>query len=476
MEWQVPVIQFNWDSIFGLEYAMWVDERTFSFDAPLGQTHLVSLNDNGNLTLDDTQNVNQARSYSPHRQYIAECSASDISLYRLPERHLVGSASMAVPEAIDFLNCDQSIQWAPDDSALMLTIYQEPFDINNHPKDFYLWNTNQPKPRYLATASFENLGGYISPDFKHLMVIRGRLEQGNNPPVVEALLVDILNVESGEVNQLRLKEVSNEIYPNWLTDEVIVFRIGNSTYRYFNSQTGELLFQFYNSMGSGDFHQYPSVSPDQRWVTLDTTLPNDFYAKRYSLYDLQTKTNVLLAESPSSRILSCGWKPDSSLLYLVNSPNKAFSPLDSPLPAGMIAYNPRTQTTTVLVPDAVRAFWSPDMKYAWVIRQSAASNSVVASLFDAANGKLSGNYFVSTKPVEGDPARDFLMLDFELHWAHDSTRALLVNANKELFLLTGSEAKLLANNSYHPVNWSPDDRYALVYYSHGAWVVDLSKY
>ncbi len=294
--------------------------------------------------------------------------------------------------------------------------------------------------------------------------------------MVEALLVDILDIESGEVKQLRLKEVSYEIYPKWLTDEVIVFRIGNSTYRYFNSQTGELLFQFYNSMGSGDIHQNPSVSPDQRWVTLDTTLPNNFYAKRYSRYDLQTKTNVLLAESPSSRILFCGWKPDSSLLYLVNTPNKAFSPLDSPLSAGLLAYTPRTKTSNVLVPDAVRAFWSPDMKYAWVIRQFAASNSVVASLFDATSGKLSGNYFVSTKPVEGDPARVFLMLDFELHWAHDSTRALLVNAHKELFLSTGSEAKLLANNSYHPVNWSPDDRFASVYYSQGAWVVDLSKY
>ena len=142
--------------------------------------------------------------------------------------------------------------------------------------------------------------------------------------MVEALLVDILNVESGEVNQLRLKEVSNEIYPNWLTDEVIVFRIGNSTYRYFNSQTGELLFQFYNSMGSGDFHQYPSVSPDQRWVTLDTTLPNDFYAKRYSLYDLQTKTNVLLAESPSSRILFCGWKQIARFFIWSTLPIKLF--------------------------------------------------------------------------------------------------------------------------------------------------------
>ena len=115
------------------------------------------------------------------------------------------------------------------------------------------------------------------------------------------------------------------------------------------------------------------------------------------------------------------------------------------------------------------------MQRAWVIRQPAAGQPVTASLHEAASGRLSGEYFVSSKPVEGDPARDWLALDFELRWSHDSTRALLVNARKELFLLTGSEARLLATGSYRPVSWSPGDRYALVYYARGAWVVDLSK-
>ncbi len=51
----------------------------------------------------------------------------------------------------------------------------------------------------------------------------------------------------------------------------------------------------------------------------------------------------------------------------------------------------------------------------------------------------------------------------------------LLNAHKELFLLADGQARLLATGSYHPASWSPGDRYALVYYPRGAWVVDLSK-
>ncbi len=476
MEWLVPVLEFNWDSPSDLEYARWLDEQTFIFDAPLGHPHQVSLDGRGGMTLGYLPQANQPFSYSPHRQFLAECSASELSLYRLPGKELVGRAALSVPDAVDFLTCNQFIQWNPDDSALMLTLYLEPAGSKNHPRAFYLWKTAQPLPRHLATATFEGFGGYMAPDFKHLMYIAGRVVKSGNPPAVEALLVDILDVDSGKVTHLRLdKETGYDIYPSWLTNNVFGFRIGNSTNRYYDGQTGKYLFQFYNSMGGGDLHQFPTVSPDQCWVTLDRTIPESFPAKRYSLYDLQTQTDFLLTDSPSSHLSFGGWKPDSSLIYLVNSPSQPFAPIDSPLPARLLAYNALTQTATLLVADAVRAYWSPDMRFAWVIRQSLSSQMVFASLYELASGRLSGEYFVSLAPVKGDPTWDFLGLDFDLDWSHDSTRALLVNARKELFLLADGQARLLATGSYRPVSWSLGDRYALVYYPRGAWVVDLSK-
>ena len=477
MQWRhTPVLQFDWNGPSELEYARWVDERTFSFESYLGKTYQVSLDLNGAMTLNGPLDDIGTRSYSPHRLFVAECSLSGIDLYRQADHHLVGHTDLTVPLAGEpyLLRCDSSTQWKSDDTALAFTtgpLKENPYDRVG---DIYLWKIGQTQPQHLATTS-ETFGGSMSPDFKHLMYITGWATEANNPGTVEALLVDILEVDSGKVTHLRLKQVGWEAYPGWLTDRVLDIRTGNSTHNYYDSQTGQYLFEFYNSWAGQDVHQFPAASPDQRWVTLDHRLIDNFYAKRYSLYDLQTKTEILLYESPTSRLSFCGWKPDSSRLYLVNSPNQAFTPLDSPLPAGLLAYNPLTRTAAVLVPDAVRAFWSPDMQYAWVIRQTAAGAPVVASLYDAATGKLSGEIFVSEKPVAGDPAMDPLLLDFELRWSHDSTRALLVNARKELFVLSVSGARLLGTGSYRPVAWSPGDRYALVYYARGAWVVDLSR-
>ncbi len=474
MEWLVPVLQFNWDSSSRLEYARWLDAQTFLFDAPLGHPHQVSLDGHGGMALSDLPQINQPLSYSPHHGFLVKCYASELSLYRLPGKQLVGSASLSVPDAVDYLTCNQFIQWKADDSALMFTHYLEPTGSKNHPRAFYFWNTTLPQPRQLATATFESFGGYISPNFEHLLYITGRAMQADKPGAVEALLVDILDVDSTEVTHLRLtKETGYDIYPRWLTNDVFEFRVGNSVYRYYDAHTGKYLFEIFDSMAAGDFHQSPAVSPDQRWVALDRTVRESFPTKRYSLYDLQTQTDFLLSDSPSSRLSFGGWKPDCSLLYMVNSPNQPFGPIDSPLPAGLLAYNPFGRSAQVLVPDAVRAFWSPDMQRAWVIRQTAAGQPVIASLYEAASGKLSGEYFVSLAAIKGDPAWDWLGLDFELRWSHDSSRALLINARKELFLLENGQARLLATGSYRPVSWSPDDRYALVYYPRGAWVVDL---
>ncbi len=472
MKWLVPVLQFDWSESSSLEFARWVDERTFSFQSPLGQYHQVSLDDQGNMTLSEPVKTNQPLSFSPHRQFLAECSASELSLYRLPERQLVGRAALAVPDTVDFMICNQYIQWSADDSALVITIYATASD--SRPQTLYYWKTDQSQPRRLVTIP-GYFGSSMSPNFKRLAYVAGWATQPNDPGALEALLLDIHEIDSGKVIQLRLKPWGWEAYPGWLTDQVLAIRMGMSTTAYYDAYTGQYLFPFYDSWAGQDIHQFPAVSPNQRWVTLDHTQRDNFDAKRYSLYDLQTQTEILLTDSPSSRLSFGGWKPDSSLLYLVNSPNQPFAPVDSPLPAGLLAYDPLARHATVLVPDAVRAFWSPDMRFAWVFRQSITSQAVLASLYKAASGKLSGEYYASLTPVKGDPAWDLLGLDFELRWSHDSTRALLVNARKELFLLTGSEARLLATGSYRPVSWSPYDHYALVYYARGAWVVELTK-
>lgn len=473
MQWQVPVLQLDWPPPAKLEYARWVDEKSFSFETysyPRTITYLVSLDDRGNMALGQPPNENQPRSYSPRRRFEVECSASDLSLYRLPERHLVGSAALVVPDPVDYLSCNQSIQWAADDTALTFTIYFGTPAEGRSGQAIYFWKTGQPQPRRLVTDS-THFSSSMAPDFKHLLIIPIQEVQEKTPNAANELTVDMMEVASGSVTRLRLERVSWETYPGWLTNEVFTIRYGRYTTRYYDYKTGQYLFDFFNAMSAGGFHQQPTLSPDQRWVTLD----HNFEIKRYSLYDVQTKSDILLYESPTWRLSFCGWKPDSSRLYLVNSPFKAFDPLDSPLPAGLLAYDPQARTADVLVPDAVRAFWSPDMRFAWVIRQSIDSQQVFASLYDAASGKLSGEYFVSLAPVKGDPAADGLGLDFDLRWSHDSTRALLVNARKELFLLSGSQASLLATGSYRPASWSPGDRYVLVYYARGAWVLDLSK-
>jgi hypothetical protein len=469
--WQLPVYQFNWDSPDVIGFARWVGERTFSFESYEGQINTVSLNDQGKMTLGEPQQVNQPRSYSPHQKYLAECSSSEFSLYRLPEGNLLGKASLVVPDVVNFLTCNQYIQWSANDSAMIFSVYSgEPAEGHSE-QSIYLWNTGQSQPQRLITVS-SNFKSSVSPDFKYILYLPNEETPANNRLTAD-LAADIFDIESKTVTHVHLVRISWPAYPGWLTNDVFTIHFDRNITRYYDRKTGQYLFDFFNAMNCCGFHQPPALSPNQRWVTLDHN--GSYLDKRYSLYDMQTKSEILLSESSMSRLSFSGWKPDSSLLYIVNSTNQPFAANDSYLDAGLLAYDPLTRTAKVLVADAVRAFWSPDMRFAWVIRQTINSQLVHASLYEAASSKLSGEFFVSPTPIKGDPGGDFLNLDFKMVWSHNSTRTLLANGLNELFLLADGKAKLLATGSYQTFSWSPDDHYALVYSSHSVWVVDLSR-
>jgi hypothetical protein len=465
--WQIPVLQFDWTTNYQIDFAVWLDNQNFSFYSG-GVNHRVKVESNDSLSLSEPLNSNSPWSYSPHGKFIAECSSEGLKLYHLPGRELVGQANLTVPDPVDFPSCNQFIQWKSDDSAFEFPTHTTAFNADKMVQSSYIWKTGQPKPQFLATYS-DFVGGRMSPNLLRLAYVTGW--ERDKPQDAPRPLVDILDIETGKVIHLQFNDAGQDIYLNWLTDEVLSIQFGRSTTKYYDFKTGQYLFDFFDEMNCCGFHQSPTVSPNQRWVTIDHASPSSDIVKSYRLFDLQTKTLTELTSSPSSRLSFNGWKPDSSRLYLVNSPAKAFTAVDSPLPAGLLAYDPLTHKADVLVPDAVRAFFSPDMKYAWVIRQQSANQPVFASLYTAASGKFSGEIYVQVNPIEGDPAADFLGLHFDLKWSHNSTHVVLYNDREDLYLFTGMASRLISTGNIKGMSWSPNDYYLMVYSPHNVWIV-----
>ncbi len=466
-DWQVPFSQTDWPEANTYEdvYPSWVNNHTLVIHRfPYSSQFELGLDPKGEFTTSTLIEQNIVRCMSPHNRFWLEGSVHGVSIFRMSDDQLVSETSIKAFPGTYAPYCSD-IQWKDDDSEIGLTEVQDAAGAKASMR-LYRWKTNGASPVFQAEVSPVGRHAW-SKDLAHFAVVT---ELREAPGQSVNTLIDLYTIPSGAIRHFRLKNIGWD-YVSWLSDQVMGISSGNSYIYYLDMVSGERLFDFFNSYSANGFHQYPATSPNGRWVTVDQNL--DIISKRYSLYDVQTHQKIELSQTPSAFLSFSGWKADSSILYLVNIPAKYNTAIDSPFPAGLIAYHPETRTHELLAPGAVRAFWSTDMRHAWILQNMTEKGGVYASYYDAASGEVSGEIYAQIRPIAGDPASDPGHL--RLSWSTDNRHAALLDDQGNLYLLSEAHARLLAKNAPPRFSWSPDGRYLLSYSNEKVWMLNVSK-
>jgi hypothetical protein len=377
--------------------------------------------------------------------------------------------------------CFRYITWAPDESALAAQVQEGA----GQRRALYIWRVDGSAP--LRVVDTPNYGfAAWSLDAKRLAVIRDISAGGQTEFVL------IVDAQGERVSEFEMERTSDLLGFGWLTDDVLVKSMWRGTLAYYRASTGQHLFTWVNSpQGGTPLQQYPTLSPDRRWVTLDQGRFDYNHLgrarKRYSLFDLQNDTELTLMDSPGNYLAYAGWNEDSTILYVISRPGDTTSVAELHIPYGLLAFDPATREFRPLLKDAVRLGWSPDRTWAYVLfaaRGLSDTLGLAGGFWQAGMESVVGQQFVADEMVYQDPAHDPMpaseMLIVSLAWSHDGQQAIYSNAEAQVYLFsvdgtTERMAEALPCASWRALQftWSHDDRRVLVACGERAWIANL---
>jgi len=281
-----------------------------------------------------------------------------------------------------------------------------------------------------------------------------------------------------------------EIYNlRWLTNDIVINmrQCGNAgacqSYSYFDAMTGEYLIGYIVDVVTQD-GQFGSLSPNHRWLTLDTYMDEDVWEKRYSydnrvmvFYDLEAHKKYVWAEGDDS-IKFAGWSPDSNTFYFVHFP---FDSKNINIPSGYLVIKPDDLHARLVIPNVLNVEKSPDGQLILVgmgekIEEQQAEN-ITVSLFTVDGRQLSASQFIADR-------LDYEMLRLDnlpMSWSNDSSKAALVDASGNLWIFNkdGIITRVASSlpTDFWPgetyIKWSPDNDRLLVVRHNRAWIATV---
>jgi len=411
--------------------------------------------------------------YSPQGTFVIECSGG-MRMYRTKDHSLVSETSLMPPVTVG-VNCSTFINWATNESAVSFQAGDQ---------SVYIWRSDGSVPEKTAISA-DTADSAWSPDSSKLAINSYRIGS-------RTYILDILDAAGQVLHEFPMDAGSESNLHNWLTNEVLTISYGRYTDRFYSSNTGELLFSWTSTpTGNGVFHQYPTASPNGRWVFFDqgdqmfesTLDPNhSIVQKQYSLYDVQAKRQYTLLDRLGEYLAFADWSADDSTLYLVGRPAESVSTSDPSAPFGLLAYNLKTHQYQSLFKDAVQVGWNADKTWAFVVfadRDEASQLGLAGGLWKVGSDTLVGKWRLSDQMVYRDPAFDTFLYPGPIPIAWSHTRESVAVSDQygrvEILNLDGTQSILTTQmpDEKLAMRWSPDDRHLLVEQGNQAWIVDI---
>lgn len=427
---------------------------------------------------------------SPNGTYAITCD-DRLRLYRVADVQLLSESpvQLLLPSR---LGCFSEIFWAPNESAVAFWGRSD----TEQQVSLYIWPTNSSSPR----KALDNVHAYgpvaWSPDACRLAVIRDLSEDGKQE------IVAIVDVQGRLLSEFRMERGGQVLTLGWLTDDVLVKSMFHAGLAYYRVSTGRYLFTWVNVPEAGlPLHQPPLLSPNRRWVTLDQSdylyFPDqDEYnqgyrvQKRYTLFDLRTDTESVLANNRDTFLRFLGWSEDSSTLYVISRPAISTSVAAPETPYGLLAFHPVSRQFRLLFKDAIWAEWGPDKSWAYVVFTSPGANGALGlagGFWKVGSETVIGQQPVSDEMIYQDPAYDPMyaskMFAIPLAWSHNGKHAVIAGPSGQVNLFsTESTLHPLVTDLPCPswrairLGWSGDDRYVLVQCGSRVWLADVGAH
>jgi len=276
----------------------------------------------------------------------------------------------------------------------------------------------------------------------------------------------------------------------WLGRQVLALRNSNRLWQYYQVETGEVLFTWQEalSMGSTLDHQYPEISPDGRWFPIERSGSSaaGVRHKRYSLYDIQNRREILLYDQPWHLFEFNGWSLDGDGLYLLHLPAGPDAAADPALPYGLLVYHPIDGQFELLVENARAVHWNANHQTALVVaivQDGAGQLTLLGGTWDRSTSQFTGAVPFFNPPIQYDPLLHPHSLNsiIPAAWAPDGQQVAFFTWQGDLLLmkpdgqtqLIASQVGLGRSDFTRLLAWSPDGTHLFVSDRGTAWILTI---
>ena len=337
VHWNTDTLEFNWPGYDSIPQPEWLNNTTAKLASLMTGSsqdyYFVDISAGKDTKLETILGDPNWKVYSPSRTYAIECK-DNLRMLRVKDNSLVSEFPISLPDASS-ISCSTFIQWAPDESAAG-------FLAND--LSVFIWKSNGAEPAKVfdpLSTVYTNIAW--SPDSQKMAFVKSMSRLPDGPPLGTAVILD----RDGQfLYEVQVQLVDSGIL-GWLTNNVLE-SLSRSQIWFYDISSGDLLFSWKDQpTASGIFHQRPRISPDERWVFIDqgdqshdsTTQPDrGIVEKQYSLFDIQTKTNLPLLSHPETYLLYAGWNADRPRMYVISRPAESTSESLPTTPFGLLAF------------------------------------------------------------------------------------------------------------------------------------------
>ena len=414
------------------------------------------------------------QAYSASSLYSVQCG-SPVQMLEAASQTVVSQADLAFdPNAVT--NCSSYVSWSGDEVVAFAARSEGAWST-------YLWRPDGSAPFRVGPALIGSRPPAWSPEGDQLAFVNYTTSE---PRTLQMMVVS----QDGRLLQ---RAPIDLILPltgiRWPGQQVLALRDEYKLWQYYEAETGELLFTWQEalSMGSNLDHQYPSVSPDGRWFTIERGDLNasGILHKTYHVYDLQSRQEVLLYDRPWHLMEFSGWSPDGETLYLLHLPAGP-EVADPDLPYGLLAYHPLGGDFELLVENAQAVYWDANYQKALVsvfVQDSAGQSTLIAGIWDQSTHQVAGTALITNSPTR----YDFLLHPYSMirmipaAWSPAGDQVVLFNWQGDLLLmgldgqtqLLASQVGLGRSDFTRLLAWSPDGSHLFVSDRGTVWILTI---
>jgi len=294
------------------------------------------------------------QAYSSSSLYSVKCG-NPLQIINVANQTVISQADLILnPNAVSY--CTAYVSWAGGEIATLAARAAGEWGT-------YLWLSDGSPPIRVGPALNGARPPCWSPDGEQLAFINYP-ESGSH-----TLQIMIVDRSGGLTNTVPTSLVLQPTELRWLGQQVLALRNRDNLWQYYQAETGEVLFTWQEALAMGSYldNQFPIVSPDGRWFSLerDGAEARGTLHKTYSLYDLQKLQESPFYDRPWHLLEFSGWSHDGRALFFIHRPAGPDATAGPDLPYGLLAYHPLEGQFELLVENAGQCIGMTDSTGLW---------------------------------------------------------------------------------------------------------------